>query len=265
MIGRIWIGCSGWVYKDWEGNFYPKGTKDYLEYYSSLFNTVEINSTFYTQIPKSTIQSWIKRTKAREFRFSIKAPSALTHERMLEDPDDAIDEFDDFAELEVKPLKDAQKLGAVLVQLPPFFREREFEKNIETFRHMGQSNLPVFVELRDHYLIQNRSQWLHENGLGIVAVDSPEFPISQDLPVSGYFRLHGRNTRDWKSGNGMEKYRYNYSSHELSSLWDIISRSADVNDQIFIYFNNHPGGNGPRNALALNEISGIGSHQHRIL
>jgi len=184
---------------------------------------------------------------------------------MLDSPDEAIEEFEDFLSLEIEPLKQAGKLAAVLLQFPPFFGEREFRSNLDTFAHIGGSKLPVFAELRDRNLLKERSEWLRSNGIGIVAVDSPDYPLSLFHEDSQYFRFHGRNSKDWNSRNGMEKYRYNYSNEELSHLFESVSRSLANHDQIFIYFNNHPGGNGPRNALAMSSfLAGSGSVQGRI-
>lgn len=85
MSGKLYLGTSGWSYKDWVGPFYPEGlrTSQYLEYYATKFKTVEIDSTFY-RIPSSkTVAAWYQNTP-ENFLFSVKFPRVITHEKRLQ-------------------------------------------------------------------------------------------------------------------------------------------------------------------------------------
>ena len=119
MIGytetmTVLVGTSGWQYRDWRGTFYPPGVAQsrWLESYSSRFETVEVNNTFYRLPPATTFQKWHDGTPA-DFVVAVKASRYLTHIRRLRDPDDSVALLLERA----KPLR--EKLGPVLVQLPP--------------------------------------------------------------------------------------------------------------------------------------------------
>ena len=113
------IGTSGWSYKEWEGVFYPNSKTSKLSFYSKVFDTVEIDSTFYAFPAKGLAVGWAKNTP-ESFVFSAKLPQAITHERKLEVRKGAREELFRFLEL-MKPLIDGGKLGPVLIQLPPSF------------------------------------------------------------------------------------------------------------------------------------------------
>ena len=117
---RLSVGCSGWSYKTWEGHFYPKGLegKNYLEYYSKVFDYVEIESTFY-RIPNAlTITRWAEITP-ENFRFTAKFPKRITHIKRLAQVEDDMEYFHSA----MAPL--ASKLGCLLIQLPPSMTMKE--------------------------------------------------------------------------------------------------------------------------------------------
>ena len=121
---KPYIGCSGWSYSSWDGHFYPKGTesKDYLQYYSKVFDFVEIDSTFYRLPDRFMTIRWSKITPD-DFRFAAKFPRTITHENRLGPPADELEYFFEA----MRPLKD--KLLAFLIQLPPSLTMKEgFEK-----------------------------------------------------------------------------------------------------------------------------------------
>ena len=119
-MGRIRIGNSGWSYKDWIGPFYPDrmGQKDFLKFYFSRFDTVEINSTFYNVPKSSTVKGWAKEAANWEGReLTVKVPSDVSHVQcMEEDPDNLFQGLDDFKGSVLDPLSDQGSLGAVLFQ-----------------------------------------------------------------------------------------------------------------------------------------------------
>src|SRR5438874_1829231 len=126
QVARIWFGTSGFSYKEWRPMFYPADLSDkqFLTYYSSKFNSVEIDYTFYRMPSAKTIESWKNSTPA-DFKFTLKASQQITHRQRLSVPSEALDYF-----LTVVPgLED--RLGIVLYQLPPFFKSN-LEK-LETF------------------------------------------------------------------------------------------------------------------------------------
>jgi uncharacterized protein YecE (DUF72 family) len=116
-MARIWVGTSGFSYKEWKGSFYPPDLPDkqFLAYYASQFSTVEIDSTFYRMPTAKTLQGWRDGTPA-EFRFVIKASQQITHRQRLAVPSDALNYLTSaVAEL-------GGRLALVSYQLPPFFK-----------------------------------------------------------------------------------------------------------------------------------------------
>jgi len=86
VVKPIHVGCSGWNYADWRGVIYPKGlaTSRWLERYAELFDTVEINTTFYRLPKREAVQRWVEQSPP-EFAFAVKASRYLTHIRRLTD------------------------------------------------------------------------------------------------------------------------------------------------------------------------------------
>ncbi len=113
---NLYLGTIGWSYSFWKGKFYPKKTaaKDYLAYYASQFNTVEVDSTFYRIPMAPTVTNW-KQVTPENFVFSLKFPQLITHIKMLKDCRPETDVF-----LERVNLL-GEKLGVLLLQFPPNF------------------------------------------------------------------------------------------------------------------------------------------------
>ena len=156
-MGQIYSGTSGWAYKSWTPDFYPKSVKaaDYLSYYSSQLNAVEVNYTFRRRLTEQVQEKWIASTR-EGFIFSIKAPQAITHFKRLKDCGPLLKAF-----LEsLQPLVSAKRLGPLLFQLPPHLKADtdllgEFLKQIPKaarmtfeFRHPSWFAEPVFNLLR---------------------------------------------------------------------------------------------------------------------
>jgi uncharacterized protein YecE (DUF72 family) len=120
VIARIRVGCSGWQYRHWRGNFYPADLpqREWLEYYATRFDTVEVNNSFYLLPREGLLATWRARVPAR-FLFAVKASRYLTHMKKLKDPQDPLHRILSRArELQ-------EKLGPMLYQLPP-----QLQKNI---------------------------------------------------------------------------------------------------------------------------------------
>src|SRR5437588_7644333 len=111
---QVWLGTSGWQYRDWRGRFYPHDLPQarWLEHYAERFRTVEVNNSFYRLPSAETFAAWRRRTPD-DFVFVVKASRYLSHIKRLLDPEEPVDLFVDHA----RHLGD--KLGPVLLQLPP--------------------------------------------------------------------------------------------------------------------------------------------------
>lgn len=143
MMQQIHVGTQGWNYDFWTERFYPRGTKsgDRLELYSRVFDSVEVDSTFYAMPPAGRFASWRDRTPPG-FTFTAKLPRDITHDRRLIGVDDLLIEFcDRAAELQ-------EKLGPLLVQLPPDMSPAEYPA-VDAFLRSLPRELDFAIEFRD--------------------------------------------------------------------------------------------------------------------
>jgi uncharacterized protein YecE (DUF72 family) len=294
-MGRIRIGNSGWSYKDWVGPFYPgkMAQREFLKYYFSRFDTVEVNSTFYNVPKSSTVAGWAKEASNWEKReLTVKVPSRISHELcMKEESDDLIGGLEGFEKAVLDPLADRDVLGAVLFQASPYFTVRgdikykmksepkvplpEYVLGLKRLRELCEilSSLPG-----DQALELRNSSWLNEDlrlmgeardilrnhGIALVVVDGPSFPwFSEETSRHNYIRFHGRNKEAWfKSSNDdpNARYYYDYKEIEMNQRLDPIKIIASRGDRdTRIYFNNHPKGMAPNNAVKMMELLGVAS------
>ncbi len=245
-MGAIRLGCSGWDYRDWVDIFYQSGYESKLQAYSRIFNTAEINSTFYRYPAQGIVFGWARYTPA-DFKISVKLNRLITHEKLLEVSKGVDGDLKRFCEL-MKPLQDAEKLACVLIQLPPGMKFRK--DRIEAFLKILPSDLRFVLEYRNEtWLTDEVHRLLSDYNVAAVAVDEPLLPpeirLTSDI---AYVRWHGRGKRMW--------YNYRYSKEELSDWIPKIkemSQSADV----YGYFNNHYHGYAPENCVDVLEMLGI--------
>ena len=111
---QIYVGCSGWSYSSWKGPFYPidLDNSEWLNYYSHVFDFVEIDSSFYKIPTAFTVKNWLKKTPDN-FRFTAKFPKVITHDKRLKNVENELEMF--FSQID--PLQ--EKTSALLIQLPP--------------------------------------------------------------------------------------------------------------------------------------------------
>jgi uncharacterized protein YecE (DUF72 family) len=240
------VGCSGWSYAHWRGVVYPEGLpqRRWLEHYVTLFDTVEINATFYRLPRRATVASWAEETPS-EFLFAVKASRYLTHVRRLRDPGAGIERF--YACME--PLSASKKLGPVLWQLPETFHRDDDRlanaldelppgRHCFEFRHASWFTPDVYALLREH-------------GAALVIGDHPARPFqAHELTADwAYVRFH----------HGRRGRRGNYSERELDA-WARRLRSWRREADVYAYFNNDWEGfavrNGRRLARLLQDASG---------
>lgn len=253
----IHLGCSGWSYPDWVGPFYTSRKSDKLEEYIRVFNTVEINTTFYRLPNIKMFGNWIRRVSGKEFTYSIKFPGEVTHKLLLSEPGKAVSYSIDFEGNYIMPMKNAAKLGAVLIQLPPFFTAGDSGKLYSLLDSLDTETIMYFVEPRHASLYGNAefAKEIRSLGAEITELDGPMSVFSSigSRSSSFYLRLHGRNSESWfrKNEDPSERYNYTYTDAQLSGFAGLIKSNADRYEDAFIYFNNHPQGNAPANALSL--------------
>lgn len=142
---RLRVGTCGWSYPDWVGPFYPSGTesREMLPRYARVFDTVEVNSSFYAVPPRERTRRWAQATPDG-FDFSVKAPRELTHEARL-DLDEGAAVLEDFVDA-IRPL--GTKLAAVLLQLPPSLEAEEGHERLGELLATEAIPAPVALEAR---------------------------------------------------------------------------------------------------------------------
>ena len=259
LEARVHIGPAGWSYPDWDGVFYPdvhtRGF-DALAYAASYFTLIEINSTFYRVPAPHVVRRWAERVRGIEsFVFTLKAHQALTHRAAAETPDE-------LAPLRraIEPLADAGRLGAVLLQFPWSFRYSPAARLHVERRLADLHPFPVALEVRHGSWESTEAvSFLDALDVTVCGIDQPV--IGESLHpyryrtggAGAYFRLHGRNYREWfapEAGRDA-RYDYLYSPAELSPWADVIRRAAGEASRVFVVLNNHFRGKAPANAFEM--------------
>jgi uncharacterized protein YecE (DUF72 family) len=264
-MGELLLGCSGWNYGDtpdrggWVGIFYPDRNTKRLRYFSQFFDTAEMDSIFYekfySHMTKGTFIGMVKATP-ENFQFSVKVPETITHRKRLDVRKGAITDFEIFLD-KISPLKYSNKLGVLLLQLPPSFTVGEF-KNMEGFLDKLPSGYHYAVEFR-HPSWKTEGPWdmLKHYNIAAVMTDSPakqnlEFLSEVTVTTSdhSFIRFHGRNTK------GHYWYDYLYSKEELKPWIEKVEEVKRQTKVLRAYFNNHYGGAAVINALQFKEMLG---------
>jgi uncharacterized protein YecE (DUF72 family) len=256
---KLHVGTAGWSYKDWEGVVYPSGKKkprDQLEFLSRFFSCIEINSTFYRIPAPDAAADWVRRISASEsFLFTVKLWRGFTHGKDGEFTSEACRAFS----AAVKPLEEAGRLGAVLVQFPWFFRNTPENRGKLDRIADAFGSLPLVLEVRSRtWADEDSLEALRERNFSFCNIDQPLArdslqPASIVTGPLGYVRLHGRNAAAWfdpKAGRD-DKYDYLYDGTELSQWETLIKEIKSRSEKTFVIANNHYKGKAAANALEL--------------
>ncbi|ASW73805.1 histidine kinase [Chryseobacterium piperi] len=241
---NLYIGCSGFYNNDWKGTLYPENTpgKDFLTLYSKEFNSVEINSTFYRKPTAKTLSKWFDDTPDY-FRFFIKIPKTISHEKRLIESKEEISEFCRHIHTHLK-----EKLAGFLYQFPPSFKKTKDNTdllisnldshflNVIEFRHESWWHQEIFDILKKHHIIFS--------GVSFPG-NLPEDIIINDEKII-YYRLHGKPIL----------YKSEYSNEFLNNIADKIQKSQRI---AYIFFNNTWGTSAIKNSLYLKDILQRGS------
>lgn len=279
------IGTSGYDYPEWKGVFYPENLKrkDFLIFYATQFNALELNNTFYNMPTAERLLSFYERSEGR-LNFSVKANRLLTHE-IGTDWQTAAKDF----KAALEPLNEKERLSAVLFQLPESFHYTN-DNRIYLAKLIGEfEGFPVMVEFRHkEWIRESVFEGLEKRKAGIVFCDMPQLKNLPDGTVmktpfigsNAYIRLHGRNEGAWyahapkvqtsitsvhangakatytvgDSPNGCTRYCYDYSDEELAQFVPIVKAAVKEGKKVQVYFNNHPNGSGAKNAISLKKM-----------
>ena len=275
-MGDVRVGTSGWSYPSgkgtWNGLFHPKtrskraGTDrfDELRFYAEHFNTVEVNTTFYGQPRAEVTRGWAERTPAG-FDFSLKLYQKFTHPKMFREAalktapgsegalldllarvtQSDIDEF----RSGIDPLASAGKVGALLAQFPPSFKDSPQARDYLAQLLHAFAEYPMAVELRHRSWsdsIGDTVSLLNTFGAAWVQIDEPKFRFSirqnylPNVTSFYYMRLHGRNAAQWWNHDKSEdRYNYLYSADELKEFSETADASKRLVKKLYLYTNNH--------------------------
>ena len=236
--GAVRIGCSGWNYAHWRGLIYEPGlsTRRWLEHYATLFDTVEVNSTFDRLPRRDAVAHWAEQAP-EGFVFAIKASRYLTHVKRLRDLGDGIAHLHE----RLEPLLRTPKLGPILWQLPADFR-RDDERLAAALAQLPAGERHCFEFRHESWFAQDVYGLLREHGVALVIGDHPERPFQSHEQTAdwSYVRLH----------YGSRGRRGNYSDAELEEWAARVRRFRRAGD-VYCYFNNDWEGFAIRNALEL--------------
>ena len=287
------IGTSGWNYPSgkgtWNGVFYPpvrqrpKGF-DELAFYAEHFNTVEVNSTFYGQPRAEITRAWAERTPSN-FEFSVKLYQKFTHPRMFAervakslldtapDSSDAVEALarPNAADLDafrrgIDPLAASGRVGAVLAQFPPSFKDTPASRDYVVDLLRSLNDYRVAIELRHRSwsdAIGETLAMLNAFAAAWVQIDEPKFKFSirqNYLPnVQGfyYMRLHGRNAAQWwRHDKSEDRYNYLYSEDELKEFSETAVAASEIVKKTYLYTNNHFSAKSVANAAMIRKQVG---------
>jgi uncharacterized protein YecE (DUF72 family) len=228
-MNQWYIGTIGYSYKEWMGGFYPTGIKprDYLPYYSKVFNSVEIDTTFHSLPRLESVQSWSASVPSG-FKISLKTPRGITHEMKLYHAESIMAEFIDT----IQPLKD--RLGPVLIQLPPSFRIDSFNILQDFLKELPPVCLYA-IELRHpSWFIEETVKLLSQFHICWAAIDFPNIP-RQIVRTTDFLYIR------WIGINGMYQHhsfeRIDKTDH-LKWWIDAIHAAMTEGMAIYGYFNN---------------------------
>ncbi|HVI31951.1 DUF72 domain-containing protein [Phenylobacterium sp.] len=245
-MSQLRIGCSGWVYKDWTGPFYPAGTKDRerLEYYATRFDTAEINASFYRLPSEKMVEGW--RERAPEgFLYAWKVSRFITHNKKLNDCGDSVAlVFGRMAPL-------AEHYGPALIQLPPQLRRNDERlagflkllpkgrRHTVEFRHPSWYDPTVFRILSDF-------------DASLCISDHHHAPAPWEVTASWvYVRGHGPGGR----------YHGRYPDDELAMWAQHIARFRAEGRDVYAYFDNDIKSAAPFDAETLKRITGTAAYR----
>jgi uncharacterized protein YecE (DUF72 family) len=261
----MYLGTSAFSANGWRGVFYPEKLKpaDFLAYYATQFDSVEIDSTFYGIPTTSTVKRWYSATP-KGFLFSAKIPQVITHEKMLADCGSELKEFlNAMDNLE-------EKRGPLLFQFP-YYNKNEIAKPQDFFDRLFPflETLPegykFVVEVRNKtFLVPELSDALRQRGIALALIDHPYVP-----PVQSVFERFDPITADFAYIRWLGD---RYEIERITKSWTktIVDRSAELSEwaracrlilkrgvSIFAYANNHFAGHAPATIRQFEEILGL--------
>ena len=242
------IGCSGWSYKDCLGLFYPAELqpKDYLAFYSKVFNCVEIDSSFY-RVPNAFMIAQWRRSTPDGFLFSPKLPKKITHDNKLQNSESQLLYF--YSVLS----KLGERLGPIAVQLPPSFKLDLHLKVLEKFLTQIDQGFSHAIEFRHKsWFVPKVYELLEKSGVSMVwtfnqYVESPP-EVTADY---AYLRMVG--DREITEFTGIQRDR----TEDMKRWASAVESHIGQLDSGYVFFNNHFAGFSPESANEFRRLLGL--------
>jgi uncharacterized protein YecE (DUF72 family) len=234
---RLHVSTMGWSYSFWRTNFYPENlsSKEFLAYYATQFNTVEVDSTFYRIPRRQSVIDWKQQTPSG-FLFSLKFPRIITHIKMLKDCQEETRVFLERVEL----LK--EKLGPLLLQFPPSFGNENVLILDEFLGNLPKTHRYV-VEVRNKKLLNDRLySILRDNNIISAWIDSPYMPLITEV-TSDFVYIRWEGDRRHVTGN-LGKIEIDKASH-IKSWADRLKHFLANQTEVFGYFSKYYSGYPP--------------------
>jgi len=233
-MSRLFVGTSGWAYPSWKPKFYPEKLpqKNFLKYYATQLNTVEVNFTFRQLVKETTIEKWLNETP-QEFRFGIKAHQVITHIKRLKATEDFVKRFLGT----IEALARAERLGPVLFQLPPNLKaDREL---LETFLTTIPRGLRAAFEFRHtSWFGDDIFHMLREYNIALCVAETEE-RTTPDVVTADFCYYRFRKPI--------------YTPDERRDMVDRIQEHLGQNRDVFAYFKHEET---PEGALSAVEVLG---------
>jgi uncharacterized protein YecE (DUF72 family) len=245
--GEIRIGCSGWQYRHWKGDFYPADlpTSRWFEHYAQTFDTVEINNSFYRLPPEETFARWAAQAPAN-FLYAVKASRFLTHMKKLKDPEEPLARF------VVNALALGRHLGPILYQLPPRWSldVERLERFLRALHNLPRT-LDAAARVRFRHAIEFRDPTWYDERVYTLLEQYGVALCLHDMQGSAtgrrvvgpfvYIRMHF----------GEQRYGGAYDERRIDEWSAWIAERAESGLNVYTYFNNDIGGHAPRDAVRL--------------
>lgn len=247
-MARIYLGTQGWSYKDWLGSFYPPDARpsQFLRLYANEFDAVELDTTFYAIPRAEQIDSWRDATP-EDFQFTAKTPRSITHERHLVDADDEMAAFLDV----ITRLGD--KLGAVLLQMPPDFTFAEIDA-LRAFLPGLPEDVRFAVEFRHRSWLRDETyDLLRQHAVAFTMVDLRYMPRVPEITADfAYVRWLG----DRREITRMDATQIDRRA-ELDRWAEVLEDASTRAQRIYGFANNHYSGHSPADIRHLHRRLGI--------
>ena len=244
---RTLVGTSGFSYKDWLGSFYPQfcPSADFLRFYASIFETVEIDSTFYRIPSAETVTKWQRQTPDG-FVFAAKFPRTVTHEGKL---DERLRSAGVFIEV-MRRL--GGKLGPLLLQFPYGFKPDSDDLLLRLMDGMP-GDIPISVELRNRKWLEREDilEAMRGRNMALCLIDHPWMPrLKVQTADFSYIRFLG----DRKKIENDFSYVRNERTEDLGWWREALAELAGPGRRQYVYFNNHYSGHAPSTASRFLEM-----------